>query len=165
MTTKRKKILFTSILLFLLSFYHEDYEYHADYEIISKDDSLAYAKYRNGLIYIGDRDFLSCIDCEEGDILIEDQRYNELNPNMKIYSSYKVLDRESRNDILEVIQKYEEDYPSIWERSIDSMRLEWFLHNFSYDIGFKRDSTTNVDLNNLDEDLYSHKVLQKILRQ
>ena len=37
MTTKRKKILFTSILLFLLSFYHEDYEYHADYEIISKD--------------------------------------------------------------------------------------------------------------------------------
>lgn len=165
MTRQQKKILFTGILLLVISSYHKDYEYHADYEILSEDsDSLAYAKYRDGLIYIGDREFLSCIDCHEGDVLIEDQRYNLLNPNMKIYSSYEVLDKDSRNDILEVIQEYEEEYPSAWERTTDSMRLEWFLHNISYDVGYKRSRTTNVDLNNEDEEVYSLKILQKLFR-
>ena len=165
MTKQRKKILFTSILLFVISFYHEDYEYHADYEIISEeDDSLAYAKYRDGLIYIGDREFLSCIDCQKGDILIEDQRYSLLDPNMKIYSSYEIVDKESRNDIIEVIQEYEKKYPSTWNRTKDSMRLEWFLHNIFYDFGYQRNRTTNVDLDNEDEEVYSHKILQKIFK-
>ena len=163
MTKRRKKVLLSSVLFLMLLYYKDDYEYHEQYEILD-DDSDAYARYRDGLIYIGDKCFLDQVDVQEGDVLIEDQREYLLNPNLKVYSSYSITDKEARNDIIEVLQHYEDTQPTPWNRSSESMRMEWLLHNLCYDIGYQRDRTTNVDFNNADEEAYDKKILKKILK-
>ena len=55
-------------------------------------------------------------------------------------------------------------YPSEWDRSLESMRLEWFCHNASYYMNYKIDSSYEVDLNNKDEDKYDSEVLRRFLR-
>ncbi len=83
---------------------------------------------------------------------------------MKIYSSYRIHDKEIRNDILEVLCRYEVCYPSRWNRSIEFMRLEWTIHNISYLFHNRRDRTRDVDLDNFDEKNYDKKILNKILK-
>ena len=83
---------------------------------------------------------------------------------MRIYDSYKIDDKDRRNDILEVLCLYENMYPSDWNRSLESMRLEWFMHNLGHDFNYKKDHSDHVDLNNEDEDDYDDKVLRKLFR-
>lgn len=37
---------------------------------------------------------------------------------------------------------------NVFERSIFSLKMEWICHNFLYNIGFERDRTKDVDLDN-----------------
>ena len=83
---------------------------------------------------------------------------------MCIHDSYKINDKDRRNDILEVLCLYENMYPSDWNRSLESMRLEWFMHNLGHDFNYKKDHSDHVDLNNEDEDDYDDKVLRKLFR-
>ncbi len=106
---------------------------------------------------------MDSIDVFEGDVLIEDFRYGD-NPDMCIYDSYKIDDKDKRNDILEVLCLYEDMYPSSWDRSIDSMRLEWYMHNLGHYLNYKKDHNDNVDLDNEDEDDFDNKVLTRLLR-
>ena len=160
----RKRLLFLSISLMLITTYIKNYKYSDNYEILEEDDdSLAFGKYSDGYIYIGDKDFLSDISTLDGDILVEDQR-NSKNPDMVIYDSYKVTDKDSRNEILEVLCEYEKCYPSPWDRSIESMRCEWFIHNLSHVFNYKKSHSDDVDLDNKDEEKYKTKVLYKIIR-
>ena len=129
-------------------------------EIVNED---YYATYSGGAVYIGDRCFLDGIDCNEGDILVEDLRYND-DPDMKVINSIDIKDKNKRNEILEILCSYEEDNPSTWNRSIESMRLEWLMHNISYDYGLEKRRTKDVDLDNEDEDEYDNKVLSKIFK-
>ena len=159
----KKKLFFITAFIILIGYYSKDYKYkRTSYEITK--DSDAFATYSDGLIYIGDENFLEHIKCQDNDILICDQRFSDNDPDMIIYNSCLINDKEKRNEILEVICEYEETYPSNWDRSIESMRLEWFMHNLSYYFEYRKDRTADVDLNNDDEKKYDKKVLRRILR-
>ena len=58
------------------------------------------------------------------------------------------------------MELYEQECPSEWQRSIESMRREWQVHNLFYSFSFKTKNTGDVDLNNEDEDIYN-RVLVK----
>lgn len=44
--------------------------------------------------------------------------------------------------------KRERPESKIWERCLSSLYLEWICHNFLYMIGYQRDRTGSVDLDN-----------------
>ena len=156
---KRKKILlYTAILTLIVGYRHK---YHNHYELLK--DSNAYASYDEGLIFVGDKEYLKGITYHEGDILVEDQRDGD-DPNFLIYNSYKVNDKDDRNDILNVLLEYEKEYPSDWDRSIESMRQEWLFHNMGYYFNYKTDHTTDIDIDNDDEDKYNKKILSYIFK-
>lgn len=95
--------------------------------------------------------------------MVIDERDKE-DSNMIICDSCRIKDKDTRNDILEVLCIYEEMNPSDWDRSIESMRFEWFCHNAAYYVNYKVDDSSEVDLNNKDEDKYNNKVLRRIFR-
>ncbi len=158
---KWKKTLIGLGILIAIGSHMIDNNYDtSDIEIVDGD---CYATYSCGSVYIGDRCFLNEINCSEGDVLVEDLR-DDNDPNMKIINSMEIDDKNIRNEILEILCDYEEEYPSKWNRSIDSMRLEWFMHNIGYTNGLETRRTKDVDLNNEDEEKYNNKVLSKLLR-
>ena len=158
----KNRILFTSILLMLILSYPYKHKYKSNYVILDESDD-AFASYSEGLIYIGNEEFLKSVDACDGDILILDER-NLSDPNICIYNSCEIKDKDLRNDILEVVCFYEEMYPSKWDRSIESMRLEWLCHNASYYFNYETERSSEVDLNNEDEEKYKSKVLNRLLR-
>ena len=133
---------------------YED-KYIPKYEIMTH--SKAFGRYSNGLVYIGSKYFLkSLTNLNEGDILILDDR-NKKDPDMQIYSSYKISDTNVRNEILNILMEYEKKHPSKWERSLNSMKVEWFVHNLLHLFNYRLDNTTDVDFNNADEEIYNVK--------
>ncbi len=162
----KKQLLAISAALVLAStYYNIDYVYHPTYEIINENPAGPFACYSCGNVYIGTRTYLCSLpNITEDDILVEDQRFDRQDPNMKIYSSYRISDKDIRNEILEILCRYEECYPSPWDRTIESMRLEWLMHNVSYFFNHEQNRTGDVDLNNNEEEYYDNKVLSKILK-
>ncbi len=157
----KKQLLYLTAVISLIAYYGKDHKYSPNYEII---DDEAFASYSDGLVYIGDEAFLNSVKCSENDILVCDNRNNQDDPDMIIHNSCNITDKDTRNEILEIVCEYEKCYPSKWERSIESMRLEWFMHNVSYYFNYRRDRTMDVDLNNKDEKKYSSKTLRKALK-
>lgn len=157
---KRKKLLLSLLILSIYLGYR--HKYQKEYELLP-DTNEAFAKYDEGCIYIGDEEFLSGIDTNEGDILVEDQR-NEKNPNMVIYNSCNIHDKDDKNMVLEVLEEYEKENPSDWNRTIESMRLEWLMHNIGYNFNYKKDHTTDIDLDNEDEVKYNKKLINQLLK-
>ena len=158
----RRKLVFAGIFLVLLISYLQDHKYDDNYEAYNSEEGPI-GRYEDGYIYIGDDDYLDSINTNEGDVLVEDLRDTD-DPNVLIRESYKITDKDKRNQILEVLCEYEKNNPSEWNRSIESMRLEWFIHNFSHDMDYKKDHSDDVDLNNEDEEDYDDKVLRKLFR-
>ena len=159
----KSKAIFLGAVLLVCSYYQQPHS-ESKYEIINEKGG-AYASYSEGLIFIGDGDFLEQLDCvHDGDIIVEDQRSKDDNPCMKVYQSCDVRSSREMDEVLSVLCEYENEYPSDWERSVPSMKLEWFCHNLSYDFCFCRDRSTDVDFDNHEEVLYDHKVLNKILK-
>lgn len=155
----KKKLATLGVFIVLLTGYcAKQPTYHANYELL--ENEKAYARCSCGDIYIGDAEFLKSIPDGEGIILVEDQRNSLKDPNMKIYRSCNICTREDRNNILEVLQEYERENPTPWDRSIESMRLEWLMHNLSYQFSYEQNRTEDVDLNNNDEEKYHQKLLQ-----
>ena len=164
---KLKELLIAvGIFIIVVTGYNKEYKYNPNYEIIEEEDEKAFARYSRGKVYIGTKkEILSFFDeIKEDDIIVLDQRNNIIDPNMKIISSYKIHDKEIRNEILEIICKYEEKHPSNWDRTIEAMRLEWFMHNVSYYLNHQTNRTGDVDLNNNDEKYYKNKIIGKILK-
>ncbi len=162
---KRKLLAISASLVIATAYFGTDHVYHPNYEIIAENPTGAFARYRNGYIYIGNKTYLASLkNIQEGDILVEDQRFNQYDPNMKIYYSYQIDDKEIRNEIIEVLCKYEEYYPSPWNRTKESMRLEWYMHNVSYFFEHQPHRTRDVDLDNNEEEYYTDPLLSKILK-
>ena len=72
-------------------------------------------------------------------IIVFDGRYcksdcPECNPNMQIYNSYKITNDAQKREILEILVKHDEEYPSrhTWGRTVESMLIEWEMHNDHY---------------------------------
>ena len=161
---KKKKIILYCMLLSLL--YKQDTlekECKNTSEICS-ESILPYGTYSNGNIYIcklGEEEYYldNTLDC---DIVCIDAR-NTDDPDVKIMSSYKITNREYMDEILRVLEKYEHENPSKWNRTIAAMKNEWIVHNICHFLGLQTDRTDDVDLNNDDEKQYSSKVITKIL--
>lgn len=159
----KKKVLFTSIILMLILTYPYKHKYNSNYKILDESDD-AFALYSDGLIYIGDRDYINSLEnIKDGDILVIDERDKD-DPNMIICNSCDIKNKDIRNDILEVLCCYEDMYPSDWDRTIESMRFEWLCHNVAYYVEYKTDDSKEVDLNNCDEEKYKNKVLNRLFR-
>jgi len=162
---KRKLLAISASLVLLTTYYNIDYVYHPSIEIMDENACGPFGCYSYGNVYIGSRSYLrSLTNLTENDILVEDQRFDSDDPNMKIYSSYLIDDKDIRNEILEILCRYEECYPSPWDRSIESMRLEWLMHNVSYFFNHEQNRTGDVDLNNNEGEYYDNPVLRKILK-
>lgn len=157
--SKYKLTLVIIITSLSLTYYNADYEYNCDYEILD-DSSNAYGKYSKGLVYIGNEDFFKNIEqINSGDILID-----ENDKSMKIISSYRILNKNDRNDIINILKNYEQKNNTKYNRSLESMRMEWFVHNLLYYCNIKRERTKDVDFENSEENIYNIKVLSKILK-
>ena len=157
---KWKIVLYASILS--LSFFSIDHEYHPQVKILHANE--AFAQYSEGLVYIGSKYYIDHLDnVKSGDVLVYDQRYLS-DQNMKILSSYEITNKDSRNEVLEILMAYEQEYPTGWDRTIESMRLEWLLHNFSYCVSNETNRAKDVDLNSKDEEIYHHPIVNKLLK-
>lgn len=163
MKKSKKRLFLITAFIILIGYYSKDYKYNkSKYNVIDNGD--AYAEYSDGLVYIGDDKFLEKVKCCEKDILICDQRDSDVDPDMIVYDSCLIDDKEKRNEILEILCEYEKCNPSNWNRSIESMRLEWFMHNLGYYFNVNKERTAHVDLDNDDEKKYDNKLIRKILK-
>ena len=164
---KRTKIVITSLSLAALMFtyYNIDYKYTPKYEIVGYVDSIKpYATYSLGNLYIiKDISLIDKISLSKNDVIILDQREDN-NPNIRIMSSCNITNREARNEIIEIIQEYNRVYPSNWKRTNESLRLEWFVHNLLYNLDYKLEHTTDVDLDNNDEDYYNKPFFNHLIK-
>lgn len=160
----KKAIVILAASYVLLTCTASGRDYNPSFEI-SDDDTKPFASYEDGDIYIGDQKYIDSIkdDVGKDDILVVDKRNIE-DSDMCILDSYRISDPETRNTILEVLQEYEAMYPSSWERTIESMRNEWEIHNLLYYLNYKEYRTGHVDLNNGDEETYNSEILTKVLR-
>lgn len=64
-----------------------------------------------------------------------------------IYDSFKVHKWQMR-DVLKRIKKEHSMATNVFQRSIFSLKMEWICHNFLYNVGYQRDRTKDVDLDN-----------------
>ncbi len=136
---------------YLSSCNKKEVTYNPHYKYQSEDE---YAYYNGGKIYICNEDTIDRIrDDETRDIYVIDQRFSR-DPNMRICNSYEIVDIRDMNRILNVLLKYEEEYPSPWNRDFITMRREWIMHNFCYYFEVEQYRTAEVDLNNGDENKY-----------
>jgi hypothetical protein len=156
----KRRLALVGAFIVILSYGLSHPKYHSHYEILDQKGD-AFAKCSCGTVYIGDEEFLEKFCNEENAILVEDERKGE-DPNMKIRASCNICSAEDRNEILEILMEYEKRYPSKWDRTIESMRLEWLMHNLSFLFNYQQHRTEDVDLDNEDEELYDDKLLQKV---
>ncbi len=154
----KQRLAFVGALLVLASFNHT-HQYDANYAILENDE--AFASYSDGLIYIGSKQYIDTICPNEGDVFVIDSRYG-VDPNLEVLESDIFADKDIRNEILEVLCEYEKRDPSPWNRTIESMRLEWLIHNISSFLGYEKTRSSAVDFNNADEAKYNSKILRKI---
>lgn len=65
-----------------------------------------------------------------------------------IYDSYKVR----KWNMYAVLRHIRVECPSettdVFKRSLFSLKMEWICHNFLYNVGYQRDRTKDVDLDN-----------------
>lgn len=67
--------------------------------------------------------------------------------NINIVDSYKVRKWHMRS-VLKNIKRDHGDETNVFERSMFSLKMEWICHNFLYNIGYQRERTKDVDLDN-----------------
>lgn len=84
-----------------------------------------------------------------GEIAVYDDR-TTANPSFRIYDSYRIRKNSIKREVLSAMIAYNEAYPTEprWQRTMDSLVLEWMEHNFAYRVGFLRKRACNVDLDN-----------------
>ncbi len=124
--------------------------------------SLPYGSFSNGDIYIINNKYFKPDD-NDNNIYIFDSRYS-IDPNVMIINSYKIKSKKEIEEILCLLDYFEKEYPSKWNRSFTSMKNEWIMHNICYELGYNTDSSISVDLNNEDEEKYNSNLLTLFLK-
>lgn len=168
---KRKKaiiMLYTYIIMVLSPKTNNNKEkneinYNNKYSI---QDNL-FATYNNKFIYIGtEHNINKILSLDSNNIYIYDKR-NSNNPDIAIYNSYKINNIEDIKIILEILLEYENKYPTNWHRTIKSMENEWLIHNICYKLNIEPNRTSEVDLDNNEEERYQHfiKILIEVLKE
>ena len=151
------------IMFFIILVTRFDYKYSGNYRIIN--DGKVFATYIDGNVYIGDSNFIKELkDIKETDVIILDDTKN-IDPDYKIISSYKITDNVIQNEILNIPYEYNKLYPSSWNRSMKSMKIEWTAHNLLYYFDYQTIRTSDVDFNNKDENVYNKKMLKDTIKK
>ena len=142
--------------------YNSSYSINQEYE--QSNAKVPFARTSRGDVYIGKLKDIRKLEKKVGrnSILVVDQRTAD-DPNMKIKSSKNITDKDEMKEILDVVQVYNETYPSDWDRSTEAMMNEWEVHNICSDLSLFPSHTDDVDFNNDDEELYKQKILTKVL--
>ncbi len=166
---KRTKIIITSLsLAALLGIACTlNHEYHPNYKIVGEvNTTKPYATYSKGDVYIIDynnQDMINNLILKENDVVIIDSR-NDENPDMQVLSSYLINDKHLQNEIIEIMQEYNKEYPSNWKRTNEALKLEWYVHNVLYYFNYKHDHTTDVDFDNKDEEVFNKPFFNHMLK-
>lgn len=127
--------------------------YNYDYAITK---NMEFAHYDDYHIYIGSKEYIDKIyDNDTHNIYIIDGRGNS-NPNIEIYNSSFIISHKQRLTILKILLEYERKYPTEWNRTLNSMENEWFIHNLCYYLNLETHRTSEVDLDNNDEENYKN---------
>ena len=151
----KKRVLSFGTAILMLFFLQQSKKRDNDYHFEN-----GYIKYTDGTIYIGDEDYLDSItELGPYDFKVLDDRSSK-DPDLKVYDSYKIINPVSIAEVVDALLSYEDQYPSDWNRSKHSLINEWISHNIMYYFGYKTHRTTDVDLNNDDEEVYKIKVLK-----
>ena len=160
-------LLLTATTLTLVSpFTKKDRVYDLNYSINSsyhyQDTTVAFRTSTCGDIYIIKEEIEDTYKppTKTAIVIIDETKDEDL--NMRIKKSCNINNPDQMMEVLEVIKKYNELYPSKWKRLLDSMMNEWEVHNALSKINYMPKHTDHVDLNNDDENTYNHKVLTKI---
>lgn len=161
-----KTLIFLYATLGLTVYLFNDHDYKDNNYIIYDTIDEPFGAYSKGNIYIGNHKYIESVKgkIKYGDVLIEQGYKSSNDSNYKIYSSYLIKDKEDRNDILNVLKKYNLLTNFDFNRTIESMRIEWTIHNILYELGIEKNRTKDVDLNNEDEKIYSDPVLKRIIK-
>lgn len=67
---------------------------------------------------------------------------------LTIYDSYKVHKWNMRKVLRRIKKDNVTMQTTVFQRSIFSLKMEWICHNFLYNIGYERDRTADVDMDN-----------------
>ena len=153
-SNNRKKallLIYAYITFLLFPKFHNNKK--NNFETYEHNNEIYYTiDYNNKKIYIGSEDVILDLQ-DDNNIYIVDSRFQK-DPNISIKNSYKIRNIYDIENILRILKEYERIYPSNWNRSIYSMELEWIIHNWCHILYINRDHTTDVDLNNNDENTY-----------
>lgn len=160
-------LLLTATTLTLISPYTKKARvYNLNYSINSsyhyQDTTVPFAKSTCGDIYIINEEIEDVYKPPTKDAIVIIDETKDNDPNIRIKQSCNINDANQMMEVLEIVKRYNELYPSGWERSIDSMMNEWEVHNILSRINYMPKHTDHVDLNNDNEKTYDHKVLTKI---
>jgi hypothetical protein len=138
-------VLFNSFIL-LKNNNDDEVVYNDNYYLFCSDP---FAYYKDKEIYIGYRYNVN----DKDNIYIVDGRYLR-DSNMKVVNSYRINDTKDMENIIKVICEYEDMYPTRWDRTPESMKYEWIIHNFCYLFDIEPHRSGDVDFNNADENKY-----------
>ncbi len=116
-----------------------------------------------GNVYIVTTDQLKTVDeWEKNAVVIVDKRTSS-NPTMQVQNSYKITKTKHQKEILNLMIEYNDSNPvdPTWDRTIDSMLIEWDAHNDGYKgrffIGLLKENAAerlrHVDFDNASESL------------
>ena len=160
--SKKTFILITTYIIFLFVpklksnkqvNYNEEYVYSS---------TIPYASYSNGNVYIASEELINKMNKDDNDIYIIDTRHSK-NSDMAICDSYKITSNKEMEEIIDIMLNYEETYPSNWNRTMESMKNEWDIHNICYFLGINKVSSEKVDFDNNDQEKYKSKILSFFL--
>lgn len=129
-----------------------------NYEDFDIEENPVFATYDTGKIYFTKDE--TNIDEEPADIIIVDMRDEK--ENMQIVSSYRITNRETQLEVIDIMLEYNDLYPSEtpWIRTKDSIANEWLIHNIAYFLHYKRDHSASADFENKEEDTYTFRLIK-----
>ncbi|MBQ7876637.1 MAG: hypothetical protein IJ316_05030 [Clostridia bacterium] len=73
---------------------------------------------------------------------------------LQVRNSYRADNYYVRDCIIDVLLQYDNENNTPWQRTKETMEIEWYVHNLSYAAGYKTERAKHVDLNNEDENVY-----------
>ena len=167
---RKKAFTLSSIYLlfcmFLNSFKTSSEERDFSYEknpSYSSELNNEYAYYKGKNIYIIGEEEFEVMDKSDDNIYLLDYRY-VFNSNVQIYNSKMFCDKEDMYNILAVLLEYNQEYPNDrWNRTIDGMYLEWYMHNVFYNWSILKERSSNVDLDTRDALFFEDSIVKKLL--
>ena len=165
---KKKALLL--LWTYIVLFFTPKVKNNTKNEIVYNDNYIyeqtPYASYKDKLIYICGVEYIKNnknIDNTDNIYIIDDRR--DKDSDMSICNSYQIKSIQEINTLINLLIEYENNDPTIWQRSFKSMKNEWIIHNICYYLNIEKDRTKQVDFINDDEITYLEwlKILKEIL--